>query len=74
MKLSDIQAKKIIDVVSGSNIGVIIDLNITKEGKIESLIIDSGKNFWSLNKENNIPVLWENITKIGEDVILVRKD
>jgi len=74
MKLSDIQTKKIIDVVNGSNIGFIADLNINQDGKIESMVIDPGKSFWTLNKDISMLIPWENITKIGEDVILVKRN
>ena len=74
MQLSELQSKKIIDITSGSNIGNIFDINITLDGKIESLMIDHGKNFLSLNKEKEDIILWENITKIGEDVILIKKE
>ena len=74
MKLSDIQTKKIIDVVNGTNIGFIADLNINQDGKIESMVIDPGKSFWSLNKDISMLIPWENITKIGEDVILVKRN
>ena len=73
MKLSDLQTKKIINIVSGSSIGSILDVDINSEGKVESLIIDQGKNIFSLNRESNIKVFWNEITKIGEDVILVKK-
>lgn len=72
MRLSDLQSKKLIDVVNGTNIGNIIDINISEDGKVQELIIDSGRSFFSLNKENSM-ISWGQITKIGEDVILIKK-
>ena len=54
--------------------GNIVDADIRENGTIEGLIIEQNKNIFSLNRENDIRVYWEDITKIGEDVILVKKD
>lgn len=72
MRLSDLQTKNIVNINDGKNIGTIIDANITENGAIETLIIETSKNFFSLNRESDIEVKWQDITKIGEDVILVK--
>ncbi|MBQ3298102.1 MAG: YlmC/YmxH family sporulation protein [Bacilli bacterium] len=74
MNLSDLQSKKVISVLSGRNIGNIIDVNINSEGMIEALIIEQNKNIFSLNKDNVARINWNEISKIGEDVILVKKE
>lgn len=74
MRLSDLQAKKIISIVSGRNIGSIIDADVRDDGNIESLIVEQNRNLFSLNRESDTKIQWNDITKIGEDVILVRKD
>lgn len=74
MNLSDLQSKKVISVLSGRNIGNIIDVNINSEGMIEALIIEQNKNIFSLNKDNVAKINWNEISKIGEDVILVKKE
>ena len=74
MRMSDLQTKKIISITSGKNIGTIIDADIREDGTIESFIIDQNKSLFSFNKEVDTKVSWNNITKIGEDVILVQKD
>lgn len=74
MRLSDLQSKKVIDILSGSNVGSIIDVEVSDDGHINSLIIDNGKSFFSLNRESDFRIMWPQITKIGEDVILVKKD
>lgn len=73
MRLSDLQAKKIINITDGKNIGTIIDANVLENGSIESLVIESNKSLFSLNKETDTKIFWNDITKIGEDVILVKK-
>ncbi len=74
MRLSDLQSKKVIDVLSGSNVGNIVDVDVSDDGHISSLILDSGKSFFSLSRESDFRVMWSQITKIGEDVILVKKE
>ena len=124
LRLSELQSKKIVDITSGSNVGNIIDVLISDEGKIDALIIDVrgdsggylttvdsilkmfmtkkqvvyqlkkgstvsktygeakidaliidyGKSFFSLNRESDTRIEWKQIIKIGEDVILIKKD
>ncbi len=74
MRLSELQAKKIINTSTGSNMGNIIDIDIKEDGIIEGLIIEQNKNIFSLNRDSDIRIYWNDITKIGEDVILVKKD
>ena len=73
MRLSELQEKKIISILTGKNIGTIIDIEINNTGNIDSLIIEQGRSLFNLNKESDIKVSWEDNTKIGEDVILVKK-
>ena len=74
MRLSDLQSKKIVSVSTGRNLGNIIDVIVSDDGKIDTIIIETSKSFFSLNKESDIKIFWNEIIKIGEDVILVKKD
>jgi len=73
MRLSDLQSKDIVNVIDGKNIGNIIDVRINEvTGSIEALVIEPNKNFFSfMNRGTDTEINWKNITKIGEDVILV---
>lgn len=71
MRLSDLQSKNIVNMVDGRNIGSIIDANVDKAGNIESLVIEANKKFLSFTKDDDLLVLWKDIAKIGEDVILI---
>lgn len=73
MFLSDLQNKTLINVVDGKNVGSIIDVRMDAEtGNIIALVIEEGKKGFSFsNKNNATEIKWENIKKIGEDVILV---
>jgi YlmC/YmxH family sporulation protein len=74
MRLSDLQNKDIVDVNDGKNIGSIIDVKIDEDsGNIISFIIEPNKNFFKfLNRGTDTEISWQNITKIGKDVILVK--
>lgn len=73
MRLSDLQNKNLVNTTDGKNIGNIVDVNIDyKSGNINSFIIESKTNMFKfLNKDRDMEVRWEEIEKIGEDVILV---
>ncbi|MBQ3142554.1 MAG: YlmC/YmxH family sporulation protein [Bacilli bacterium] len=75
MRLSDLQRKDIIDVVTGKRMGRIIDVDINeKDGTLISLIIEKGKYLKSMfNSDEDDYIKFENIKKMGEDVILVEK-
>ena len=75
MRLSDLQNKDIVNVSDGRNIGNIIDVKINEAGNIESFIIEPNGNFFKFFRTSNkldTEINWHSITKIGEDVILVR--
>ena len=71
MRLSDLQSKTIVNMIDGKNIGNIIDADVSIDGTVESLIVETGKSFFTLNRDSDKKILWKDITKIGEDVILV---
>ena len=72
MRLSDLQTKTIVNVADGKNIGSIIDANIDSSGNIESLVIEAPKKMLSFSsKDDDMIVMWKEINKIGDDVILV---
>ncbi|MDE5587083.1 MAG: YlmC/YmxH family sporulation protein [Bacilli bacterium] len=74
MLLSDLQRKDIVNVIDGRNVGNIIDVKVDEAtGTIVSLIIEPSKNFFSfLSRGEDTEIPWKSITKIGEDVILVK--
>ena len=72
LRLSDLQTKNIVNIIDGRNVGNIIDVNVSEDGTIESLIIEANKSFFSLNRESDTEINWQDIAKIGEDVILVK--
>lgn len=75
MRLSDLQHKDVVNMLDGKKIGNIIDVSIDSDGKMSGLIVEKSKFFISMfTNKNEIEILWKQIEKIGEDVILVRVD
>ena len=73
MRLSDLQSKTIINFLDGKNLGNIIDVNLDERGKIIGLIVERRKFLISLfTSKKPLSIKWDQIEKIGEDVILVR--
>lgn len=72
MRLTDLQKKDIVNINDGKKIGNIIDININKDGLMDEIIIEKSSFIISfLSNKNEISIKWDQIKKIGEDVILV---
>ena len=73
MRLSDLQHKDVINIVDGKKMGNIIDVDITPNGELVSLIVEKHKFFFSwFGNHNEVSVKWAQLEKIGNDVILVK--
>jgi YlmC/YmxH family sporulation protein len=69
--LNAMRNMEVIDILTGTKIGFIKDFKIDcDENKIISLILPGEIKSW-FGKEDGKEVLWRDIVKIGEDVILV---
>ena len=72
MRLSNLQNKTVINVLDGKNIGNIIDLEINSDGKAVGLVVEKYKFLISsFSNKKELIIKWDQIKKIGEDVILV---
>lgn len=74
VKISELRLRDVINTVDGKRLGAIKDIDLDLEaGKIKSLILPANNSrFLSLFARNDeVVVPWENIMKIGIDVILV---
>lgn len=73
MRLSDLQDKDVVDLKSGIKVGNIIDIKINEEGYVTALILERKRfsKLFSNNDEIDIP--FTKISKIGEDVILIKE-
>lgn len=72
MYLSELQEKDIVSTKSGRKVGRIVDAEISPQGSILFLIVEEKKKLKAfMNPSGEAKISFENITKIGEDVILV---
>lgn len=72
MRLSELQTKMIINTNDGRHLGVIGDAEITSTGQIKYFSVMPKRFFKRLFKnDTEVNVTFEQIVKIGEDVILV---
>lgn len=77
MKISDLQAKDVINIVDGKRLGHVNDIELDlRQGKIESIVVPQFQKMFGLfgAAGNEIVIPWRNIIKIGTDVVLVRLD
>jgi len=73
MKISDLRTMRIVNMADGKILGRISDLVMeVSRGYIKAIIMPGGSKlpfFWGGEREVEVP--WENIKKIGQDVIIV---
>jgi YlmC/YmxH family sporulation protein len=76
MKISELQAKDVVNIADGRKLGQICDLELDlRQGTIRAIVVPSETKWFRLmsgGQEWVIP--WQQIVKIGSDVILVRLD
>ncbi len=70
MYLSELQNKDIVNIKDGKKIGNIVDVSIDNNGTISGLIIQKIK-FNLFRNQSDEEIKWNQIKKIGEDVILI---
>lgn len=72
MRLSDLQAKSVINIKDGKHLGIIVDAEINSNGQILYFVVMVKHFFKRLFKsEPEFTVNISQIVKIGTDVILV---
>lgn len=73
MLLSELQRKDIININNGKKIGRIIDAEIdSTNGNLKSFVIEQSKYIKSMfRSDNDIKINYNQIKKMGQDVILV---
>ncbi|MDD4503757.1 MAG: YlmC/YmxH family sporulation protein [Clostridiaceae bacterium] len=73
VKISELKQREVININDGRRLGIVYDVEIDMEkGKIDAIVIPgTGRILGLFSKESDIVVNWENIKKIGTDVILI---
>ncbi|WP_281888100.1 YlmC/YmxH family sporulation protein [Paenibacillus sp. YYML68] len=74
MKISDFQAKDVINIVDGKRLGHVSDLELDlRQGRIEAIVVPASTRFLGLfGGSSDLVIPWRNVLKIGADVILVK--
>ena len=71
---SELKNKEVINICDGRRLGFVSDIEIDIENcRIISIIMPSEAKIFSLSRCEPVRVLWCDIEKIGDDVILVRR-
>lgn len=75
VKFGDMRSKEVIHILNGDRIGFVSDMEIDyRTGKVLSLTVPGPYKFMGiLGREKDIIIKWENIKKIGDDLIIVDK-
>lgn len=74
LKNSELKVKDVIDIKRGKKLGYIDDIDIEVDnGRVKAFVVPAhhSKIFNFFMKKNDIVISWDEIKKIGEDVILV---
>ncbi|RCX15498.1 YlmC/YmxH family sporulation protein [Anaerobacterium chartisolvens] len=72
----ELKQKEVINISDGRRLGFVSDVIINLEdGRLDAIVIPgAGKFFGIIGKDSEIVIVWDNIKKIGEDIILVDMD
>lgn len=73
VKISELKQREVININDGKRLGIVYDVEIDMEkGTVDAIVIPgTGRVMGLFSRESDIVVSWENIKKIGTDVILI---
>jgi len=73
LRVSDLRAREVINIIDGRRLGYIGDLDIDLDaGRVRGIVVPGqGKLLGLFGRDNDVYIPWEKIVKIGADVILV---
>jgi len=73
VKISERKQREVININDGRRLGVVYDVEIDMEkGTVEAIVIPgTGRVLGLFSRESDVVVGWDNIKKIGTDVILI---
>ena len=71
--INELKTKEVINVSDGARLGFVSDVEIDiKNGKIIAILVPGAYRLMGfLGKEDDIVIKWENIKKIGDDIIII---
>ncbi|NLW08079.1 MAG: YlmC/YmxH family sporulation protein [Clostridia bacterium] len=74
IRVAELRQREVINVIDGRRLGAIKDIDLDLEaGRVKSLIVPgtTGKFLYFFGRDEDLVIPWENVVKIGVDVILV---
>jgi len=73
VKISEIKQREVISINDGRRLGIVYDVEIDMDkGTIDAIVIPgTGRVMGLFSRESDVVVSWDNIKKIGTDVILI---
>ncbi|HHW98371.1 MAG TPA: YlmC/YmxH family sporulation protein [Firmicutes bacterium] len=77
LRVSDLRLREIVNVLDGRRLGLVQDLDIDLDaGRVRGLLAQGApaKFLGLLGREQDLYIAWEQIIRIGSDVILVELD
>lgn len=71
--INELKTKEVINVSDGARLGFVSDVEIDLEsGRLTALVVPGAYRLMGfLGKEEDIIIKWENIKKIGDDIIII---
>lgn len=76
MRYRDLSNKEIVDIQTGTRLGILgqTDIELDQQtGEIVAFVIPNYSWFGMKKEEENLRILWSDIEKIGEDMIMIRQ-
>ncbi len=74
-RIASLQCKEVINICDGARLGYVGDVEIAVDtGRVVAIVVPGPWGFLSfLRPGDEHVILWEDIERIGEDIILVKK-
>ena len=71
--VNDIKAKEVINVSTGERLGFVSDVLISlADGRMTAIVVPGAYRLMGfLGREDDLVIRWENIKKIGDDIIII---
>ncbi len=76
IRIYELRQKEVINTIDGTRFGFVCDMEVDEEqGRITKIIVACpGKVFGIFGREQEYQIPWQNIKRIGPDIILVEAD
>lgn len=73
LRACDLRQKEVINIVNASRLGYVYDVEINFEtGNIDAIIVPGKPRILGvIGKKDDYVIPWDNIVRVGEDIVLV---